>query len=77
MQCSGTSKNQGLIFIYKIEKSLAYIRLCGQGFHVWKPNGGLSPVLFFTCGPSFPQADQEYAQNQASVNINTEDSAGG
>lgn len=48
MQSSGTSKNQGLIFIYKREKSLAYIRLCGQGFHVWKPNGGLSPVLLFS-----------------------------
>ena len=85
MQSSGTSKNHRLlVFIYKIEKSLVYIRLCGQGFHLWKPNGGLSPVLprllsisFFTCGPSFPQADQDHAQNQASININTEDSAGG
>ena len=25
MQSSGTSKNQGLLFIYKIEKSLVYI----------------------------------------------------
>lgn len=55
MQSSGTSKNQGLISIYKIDKSLAYIRLCGQGFDLWKPNGGPSPVLFSLVAPPSPK----------------------
>lgn len=33
------------LVICKIKKSLVYPRLCGQDFHFWKPNGGLSPTF--------------------------------
>ena len=51
MQSSGTSKNQGLLFIYKIEKSLVYIRLCEQGFFIFGNQMEAFVLFFLGCSP--------------------------